>query len=36
MPDEDQSKDRLIEEIKELRRRVAELEKSETRHQRHH
>ena len=34
MPDEDQSKDRLIEEIKELRRRVAELEKSETRHQR--
>lgn len=34
MPDEGPSKDRLIEEIKELRRRVAELEESETRCQR--
>jgi PAS domain S-box-containing protein len=34
MPDEDQSRDRLLNEIKELRRRVAELGESETRHQR--
>ncbi len=34
MPDEDQSRDRLIQKIKELRLRVAELEESENRYQR--